>query len=152
MFSNKYYNCLIYITCCQYTMEINQSRQTNLCLFHFDSNLKVKDTFILHHILTITTNAFIKILNNYDLYIQFHEVTLKTFDDGKKIRIYDCRGVHCYNWEGENYRDDLIKAVDGCIRKNYPVQCICLFFVFFLCTYLAHYYFNFSVSLIQFIH
>lgn len=57
---------------------------------------------------------------------RFHEVTLKTFEDGKKIRIYDCRGVHCYDWAGENYKDDLIKTVDGCTRKNYQFQEYCI--------------------------
>lgn len=53
---------------------------------------------------------------------RFHEVILTTFEDGKTIRIYDCRGVHCHDWSSTDYRDDLIKAVDGRIRRNYQFQ------------------------------
>lgn len=53
---------------------------------------------------------------------RFHEVILTTLRDGKTIRIYDCRGVHCHEWSSTDYKDDLIKAVDGCIRKNYQFQ------------------------------
>lgn len=55
-------------------------------------------------------------------YNQLHEVTLMTFRNGKKLRIYDCRGVHSSEWNNTHYSDDLIKAVDGCIKKGYEVH------------------------------
>lgn len=59
--------------------------------------------------------------------MQFHEVTLMTFRNGKKLRIYDCRGVHDNAWASEIYKKDLIQAIDGCIKKDYEV-CIFSFF------------------------
>lgn len=54
-------------------------------------------------------------------YNQLHEVTLMTFRNGKKLRIYDCRGVH-FSECNTHYSNDLIKAVDGRIKKGYEVH------------------------------
>lgn len=53
---------------------------------------------------------------------RLHEVTLMSFGNGKKLRIYDCRGVHSSEWNNTHYSDDLIKAVDGCIKKGYEFK------------------------------
>lgn len=53
---------------------------------------------------------------------RFHEVTLMTFRNGKKLRIYDCRGVHDAAWASEIYKKDLIQAIDGCIKKDYEFK------------------------------
>lgn len=53
---------------------------------------------------------------------RFHEVTLMTFRNGKKLRIYDCRGVHPSEWAAEEYKNDLINAIDGRIRKDYEFK------------------------------
>lgn len=49
-----------------------------------------------------------------------HEVTLMQFQDGKKIRIYDCRGVEVRESKSTKcYEADLKKAIDGKIKKGY---------------------------------
>lgn len=55
-----------------------------------------------------------------------------TFRNGKKLRIYDCRGVHDTEWASEIYKNDLIQAIDGCIKNNYEVN------IFSLLTHILH--------------
>lgn len=45
-----------------------------------------------------------------------------TFPDGKQLRIYDCRGIDFFDWTATHYVNDLIKTVDGGIKKNYEVH------------------------------
>lgn len=52
---------------------------------------------------------------------RLHEVTLMTFRNGKKLRIYDCRGVH-FSECNTHYSNDLINAVDGRIKKGYEFK------------------------------
>lgn len=67
-----------------------------------------------------------------------------TFRNGKKLRIYDCRGVHPSEWAAEEYKNDLINAIDGRIRKDYEVYIFSLFK-----TYFAYLHLNFSVFIID---
>lgn len=53
---------------------------------------------------------------------RLHEVTLMTFPDGKHLRIYDCRGIDYFDRSTEHYIDDLIKTVDGRIKKDYEFR------------------------------
>lgn len=53
---------------------------------------------------------------------RLHEVTLMTFPDGKQLRIYDCRGIDFLDRNTRHYVDDLIKTVDGRIKKNYEFR------------------------------
>lgn len=53
---------------------------------------------------------------------RLHEVTLMTFPDGKQLRIYDCRGIDFVGWNTKHYVNDLIKTVDGGIRKDYEFR------------------------------
>lgn len=46
------------------------------------------------------------------------------FQNGKKICIYDCRGFDLYRWNTTKYCNDLIKAIDGHIKKDYEVHTI----------------------------
>lgn len=50
-----------------------------------------------------------------------HEVTLIEFQNGKQLRIYDCRGVDS-KWDTKHYCQDLIQAIDGHIRKGYEFK------------------------------
>lgn len=45
-----------------------------------------------------------------------------TFPDGKQLRIYDCRGIDFFDWNTKHYVNDLIKTVDGGIKKDYEVH------------------------------
>lgn len=53
---------------------------------------------------------------------------LMIFWNGKKLCIYDCCGVYFFEWNNIYYSDDLIKVVDGCIKKGYEVY-ILLFYL-----------------------
>lgn len=53
---------------------------------------------------------------------QLHKTTLMDFQNGKTICIYDCRGFDLYRWDTEHYCNDLIKAIDGHIKKGYEVH------------------------------
>lgn len=41
------------------------------------------------------------------------------FWEWKKIRIYACRGVGTEGESNKCYEEDLIKAITGCIKKDY---------------------------------
>lgn len=51
---------------------------------------------------------------------KFSEVNLKTFRDGKKIRIYDCCGF--IKKDQNTLYNDLEKAITGHMKKNYQFQ------------------------------
>lgn len=55
---------------------------------------------------------------------QLNKTTLMDFQNGKKICIYDCRGFDLYRWNTTKYCNDLIKAIDGHIKKDYEVHII----------------------------
>lgn len=55
------------------------------------------------------------------LILQLHEITLKTYGNGKNIRIYDCRGIDPIDNETA-FEDDLCKIIEGHIMKGYEVK------------------------------
>lgn len=61
---------------------------------------------------------------------QLHEVTLMQFQDGKKIRIFDCRGVEVRETKSTKcYEADLKNAINGKIKKGYEVNVISLHYL-----------------------
>lgn len=73
------------------------------------------------HITAAKTVNYNEIIYIYIYIFQLHEVNLLRFDDGKKLRIYDCRGVGTEETSNNYYEDDLIKAIGGSIKKDYKV-------------------------------
>lgn len=52
---------------------------------------------------------------------QLHEITLKTYENGKKIRIYDCRGINPCGDESA-FEEDLRQIIGGHVMKDYEVK------------------------------
>lgn len=57
------------------------------------------------------------------LFIQLHEIILKTFDSGQHLYINDCRGIPKDAKEKAIYENDLKSIIKGHIKKNYEVFC-----------------------------
>lgn len=57
------------------------------------------------------------------LFIQLHEIILKTFDSGRHLLINDCRGIPKDATEKAIYEKDLKSIIKGHIKKNYEVFC-----------------------------
>lgn len=55
------------------------------------------------------------------LFIQLHEIILKTFDSGHKLLINDCRGIPKGVTEKDIYEKDLKRIINGHIKKKYEV-------------------------------
>lgn len=63
------------------------------------------------------------------------EIRLTNFPESNKpIRIYDCRGIARDNEQNiqtnKAFEDDLMKAIDGHIMKDYEVKCMYMSFGF----------------------
>ncbi|XP_078339685.1 interferon-induced protein 44-like isoform X2 [Crassostrea virginica] len=52
---------------------------------------------------------------------KLHEITLKTYENGKSIRIYDCRGIEPSGDE-QAFQDDLCKIISGHVMKDYVFE------------------------------